>query len=417
MEVKRGYQQTKVGVIPDDWEVRKLGELGEPIIGLTYKPENIRKDGLLVLRSSNIGGNRLKYDDNVFVNVKIPPNLYTRLGDILVCVRNGSRQLIGKSAFIDEKATGHTFGAFMSIFRTDYSNFLFHLFTSDILRSQIQNNLGATINQITNKDLKSFFVPFPTNKTEQTTIANALSDADSLINSLEKLIAKKRNIKQGAMQLLFTGNKRLPGFSGQWETKQLEELVTTISSGIYGVENHSGSLVAMPVATTAHISDDDLWNEKAMQVRFFSREQLAAYSVEEGDLVVVKSSGSAASIKSGKIGLVAKDQAGTFVFSNFLMTLRPKAVISEFIYFYLTSHNVKKLLPSLVEASTYPNIRVNEYLAIDIPVPTSEEQTAIAAILSDMNTEIEGLEHKLAKYRLIKQGMMQELLTGKKRLI
>jgi type I restriction enzyme S subunit len=105
------------------------------------------------------------------------------------------------------------------------------------------------------------------------------------------------------------------------------------------------------------------------------------------------------------------------LFSNFLMLLRPTAIAPRFLYFYLCSYNVKKLLPTLVEASTYPNIRIDEYLNLQIPTPEPAEQTAIAAVLSDMDAEIAALEARRDKTRALKQGMMQELLTGRIRLL
>jgi type I restriction enzyme S subunit len=105
------------------------------------------------------------------------------------------------------------------------------------------------------------------------------------------------------------------------------------------------------------------------------------------------------------------------LFSNFLMLLRPITVAPRFLYSYLCSHNVKKLLPTLVEASTYPNIRIPEYLGLEIPIPPFPEQTAIAGVLSDMDVELAALEQRRDKTRALKQGMMQELLTGRTRLV
>lgn len=191
-----------------DWETKTLGEIGECIIGLTYSPEDVRESGLLVLRSSNVQNNCLAYENNVFVNIEVPERIRTKEGDILICVRNGSRDLIGKSAIIDKKAEGLTFGAFMSVFRTKYFDYVFHLFQSNILKRQIRDNLGATINQITNKDLGAFEIPFPL-VPEQKAIAQILSEMDAEIEALEIRRAKYKAVKQGMMQELLTGKTRL----------------------------------------------------------------------------------------------------------------------------------------------------------------------------------------------------------------
>lgn len=192
----------------EGWEVKKLGEIGECIIGLTYSPSNVKSEGKLVLRSSNIKGNRLAYEDNVFVDVQVSERLIVRKGDILICVRNGSRNLIGKCAYIDGKAIGETFGAFMSVFRSPYNDFVFHAFQSHCIQRQIEETIGATINQLTNKNLNSFEIPFP-NPIEQTRIACILSDMDNEIQALETQLEQYKRVKQGMMQSLLTGKIRL----------------------------------------------------------------------------------------------------------------------------------------------------------------------------------------------------------------
>lgn len=168
---KKGYKPSELGEIPEDWEIVRLGDVGETIIGLTYSPNDVAEYGTLVLRSSNVQQGKLAYSDCVYVNMSLPDRVIVREGDILVCVRNGSRQLIGKCALIDKKAEGHAFGAFMSIYRTQYSKFVFYQFQSDLIQSQINEMMGATINQITNKDMASFLIGLPCDPKEQTEIA------------------------------------------------------------------------------------------------------------------------------------------------------------------------------------------------------------------------------------------------------
>lgn len=193
----------------EEWEVKQLSEIGEALIGLTYAPSNIREHGVLVLRSSNISDGTLQFDNNVFVEADIPERIMVQPGDILICVRNGSRDLIGKCAMIDERCEGMTFGAFMAVFRTPYYRFIHHQFQSEILKKQIHEHLGATINQITNKSLNSFRVPLPKSEAEQLAIADALSDMAAEISLLEAKLSKARQVKQGMMQELLTGRVRL----------------------------------------------------------------------------------------------------------------------------------------------------------------------------------------------------------------
>ena len=191
-----------------EWEETTFGQIGECIIGLTYKPENVVEHGLLVLRSSNVQNGRLAYDNNVHVNLQVAEHLYTQLGDILVCVRNGSRALIGKCAVIDSTAVGVTFGAFMSVYRTNYWRFVLYAFQGDDIQRQIRDNIGATINQITNKDMKAFRLRLPP-EAEQTAIAEVLMDMDAELAALEQRREKTRALKQAMMQELLTGRVRL----------------------------------------------------------------------------------------------------------------------------------------------------------------------------------------------------------------
>ena len=138
----------------------------------------------------------------------VAEHLYTRPGDILICVRNGSRSLIGKCALIDEKAAGLTFGAFMSAYRTRHWRFIFHAFQAGDIQRQGRENIGATINQITNKDMKALRVSVPP-VAEQNAIAAVLTDMDAELAALERRLAKTRDIKQAMMQELLTGRTRL----------------------------------------------------------------------------------------------------------------------------------------------------------------------------------------------------------------
>jgi type I restriction enzyme S subunit len=200
--------QTRLPGFKGEWDDTTLGQIGESIIGLTYRPDHVVEHGLLVLRSSNIQEGKLAFEDNVHVNVSVPAHLVTQIGDILVCVRNGSRALIGKAALIDAQAAGLTFGAFMSVFRTRYWRYVFHAFRGDSIQGQIRDNIGATINQITNKDMRAFRLKLPP-QDEQLAIAAVLSDMDAEIAALEQRRDKTRALKQGMMQELLTGRIRL----------------------------------------------------------------------------------------------------------------------------------------------------------------------------------------------------------------
>ena len=211
--IPAGYKDSAVGIIPQEWEVATLGKLGKVISGLTYSPDDISDTGILVLRSSNIQNGMLCMADNVYVNtVSYNP---VKTGDILICVRNGSKNLIGKSAYITPHYEGSAFGAFMSIYRSANNNYLKHLFNSDIFYKNVHRNLGATINFINGNDLKKFVIPVPP-MAEQRKIAEILGVWDEAIEKQSRLIEKLELRKRALMQRLLTGRTRLPGFTAPW---------------------------------------------------------------------------------------------------------------------------------------------------------------------------------------------------------
>ena len=186
-----------------DWVTKKLSKLGKIINGLTYRPNDIQVNGLLVLRSSNVQNGQIVLDDCVFVNPDIKGANISRPNDILICVRNGSKQLIGKNAILPEGLPKSTHGAFMTIFRANNPTFTFQLFQTESYRSQVKADLGATINSINTKNFIKYEFVIPKNSKEQEKIASFLSAADDLIEAQSQKIEDLQNHKKGLLQQLF----------------------------------------------------------------------------------------------------------------------------------------------------------------------------------------------------------------------
>ncbi len=186
-----------------EWENKTLGEVGENIIGLTYSPTDVTNDstGILVLRSSNIKEGRLDKSDQVRVNKKIKDKIIIQPNDILICTRNGSQRLIGKSVIINDDEI-MTFGAFMSVYRSHYNRFIAYLMQTPWFFEQVQMNLGARINQITTGTLNEFTFDFPCLE-EQTKIANFLSAIDQKIEVVVQQIEQAKQWKKGLLQQMF----------------------------------------------------------------------------------------------------------------------------------------------------------------------------------------------------------------------
>ncbi|ENM3881942.1 TPA: restriction endonuclease subunit S [Vibrio cholerae] len=416
--IPSGYKQTEVGVIPEDWEVVTLGDIGQTVIGLTYSPNDVADFGTLVLRSSNVQNGKLAYADNVYVNMELPERVIVKQGDILICVRNGSRQLIGKCALIDENAEGSAFGAFMSIFRTKYSVFVFYQFQSDLIQNQINEIMGATINQITNKDMSGFKITLPSDEKEQTAIANALSDVDALISELEKLIAKKQAIKTATMQQLLTGRTRLPQFAlredgtpKDTKPSELGEIpedweVVTLGTASSFINGRAYSLHEWENSGTPVIRLQNLTGRG--DEYYYSNLQLPEKQYcKSGDLLFMWSATFGPVIWRGPKA----------IYHYHIWKIACEVGYGQSYLFYLLDDMTEKLKRSSSSGGTMLHVTKEKMESTKAAFPSYEEQTAIATILSDMDAEIQALEQRLGKTRQIKQGMMQELLTGKTRLV
>ena len=411
MELMPGYKRSDVGVIPDDWDAKPLGEIGDSLIGLTYRPSEVRKYGTLVLRSSNVQNGTLCFDDNVFVDADIPDRIMVRPGDILVCVRNGSRDLIGKSALIDERAVGMTFGAFMAVFRSEHGKLLHHVFQSGIFKKQINEHLGATINQITNKSLNSFKVPLPPTDEERTEIANALSDVDALLATLDQVIAKKRDLKQATMQQLLAGETRLPGFSGNWEVKQLGDIGQFLKGrGVKKDEAQSGTLPCIRYGEIYTHHNDYI---KSFNSWISPQVAATATRLKQGDLLFAGSGETKEEI--GKC-VAFIDDCEAYAGGDTVI-LRAAGVNPMFMGYYCNTAPIAAQKASKGQGDAVVHISAVALSSIVLALPSLSEQNAIATVFSSMDSELSVLESRRDKTRNIKQAMMQELLTGKTRLV
>jgi len=209
----------------DNWSKTTLGRLGNTINGLTYSPDNIVESGLLVLRSSNVFEGKLVFTDNVFVDMTIPDKQKSKNGDILICVRNGSRSLIGKNAIIDYDNLNATHGAFMTMFRGESNYFVYQLLQTNKYYKQVRADLGATINSINGSNLRAYKFNIPSRQDEQKKIADFLSAIDKKISQLKEKHTLLQQYKKGVMQQLFSQQIRFKDDGGNafpdWHVDQL----------------------------------------------------------------------------------------------------------------------------------------------------------------------------------------------------
>ncbi|HEX6981314.1 MAG TPA: restriction endonuclease subunit S [Balneolaceae bacterium] len=432
--VPEGYKRTEVGLIPEDWKVKKLVELTPEVnkygivdgpFGSNLKSEHYRKKGIPVISSGFVTQGRFEGSDYNFVDKsKFLKEKRSAVapGDI-VMAKIGAR--CGISAIMPD---GHEIGLLsgnalkISIDELKYSKYfvwqyLFHLYKTggidDIKTTGAQPAISIT-------NLRKIKVPLPPNLEEQRVIAEALSGVDELIASLDTLIEKKQKIKKGTMQQLLTGKKRLPGFRREWEEKSFYQCFHFLKSGTNSRSDLSnkGSIGYIHYgdihAKWTGVLDCD--NDSIPCINQNKVKHLP--QLEEGDLILADASEDYEGIGAG---IEVRNVNGRKIVAGLhTILLRAKDdCLADGFKAYITS--IKKVKKSLIEVATGTTvygISKSKLMQVDILLPpTIEEQKAIAQILGDMDEEIQSLQQKRAKYQKIKQGMMQELLTGKTRLV
>lgn len=403
---KPGYKHTHLGWIPEEWDAKPLEQLGKPFIGLTYTPEDVcdAQSGTLVLRSSNVQQGGLAFYDNVYVSCTIPARATAREGDILICVRNGSRSLIGKSALIDSRADGMAFGAFMSIFRSPINYYLHHVFKSATFQKEINKNIGATINQITSADLLSFVVPLPRSSDECIKIASILSTWDEAMQKTQQLIEQLKQRNKGLMQHLLTGKKRLKGFSGKWKHIKLRQVASEVS-----IKNKEDKELTVLSCTKYDGLVDSL---KYFGRRVFS-EDTSTYKVVPTEHFAYATN----HIEEGSIGY--QTAYAVALISPMYTVFKTTADIDDnFLYKVLKSqhyiHEYQKRMEGSIDRRG--GLRWCEFSKIPIAQPALEEQIAIAKCLDKANEELKLYEQQLANLQEQKKGLMQKLLSGEVRV-
>ena len=395
MEIRKGYQQTEIGLIPEDWEVKKLGELGVFKKGKGIKKDQVLGDGIACVRYGEIytHHNNIVRKFNSFISEAIASQSQKlRKGDLLFAGSGETADEIGKCvAFLDDfeaYAGGDVIILTPYDFDSRYFGYLINFGVVALQKSKMGQ--GDAIVHIYPKNLAEIYTPLPP-LPEQRAIAAALSDVDSLLTALDALITKKRLIKHGAMQELLTGKKRLPGFSGYWEVKKLGD-VAEIKTGKKNNEDK--------VENGAY----------PFFVRSQNIERINSYSFD-GEAILVPGEGGIGNIFHYINGKFDYHQR-VYRISDFL-----EDTCGKFIYFTMAQHFNQQAMRNTVKA-TVDSLRLPTFLEFEFPSPPSlAERTAIAEILTDMDTEIAALEQRREKTRLLKKGMMQELLPGRIRLI
>jgi len=381
-QIPTGYKQTDVGVIPEDWEAKRFGDVGSiKTCRRVYNHETKETGTVPFYKIGTFGEEADAYISKSLYESYKKRFPFPKKSDILISasgtigrtvVYNGEISYFQDSNIIwidnDEKLVSN--------------DYLHH-----IIRVTKFNTEGGTIQRLYNSILsdKEFICP---PKLEQSFIARALSDIDSLISKLNQLIQKKKNIKQGAMQELLTGKRRLPGFSGEWEDTTLGNVVDMRKGQLItsNTIKHGNVPVIAGGKTPAY------YHNKANRL---------------GKTITVSASGASA----GYVWIHSSP-----IFASDCSTIEESSNYSiGFIYYWMKL--MQEEIYYLQTGGAQPHIHPSDLNPMPILIPSIEEQMAVEQVLSDMDTEVDNLVNKNLKYKKLKQGMMQQLLTGKIRLI
>lgn len=423
--VKQGYKQTEVGVIPEDWEVNSIQSVVKSYrTGGNYKNSPEVTESPLI-KMGNLSRGYINLHKIEYIARGVVPNPVDRLqyGDVLFNTRN-TPELVGKTVVWRNELPCAYYNLNLLRFEFDSERvepFFFNaiLNTKEAIAELKNIAKGTTsVAAIYPQDLMNVKIPIP-QISEQRRIEKAITDMDDLVGLLEKQIAKKKAIKQGTMQELLTGKRRLPGFSGEWGTFVFGDLFDFIPNNAFTrtqlsdsgkVKNiHYGDILTKFRAYISADSNEIPYIKKEIDLGRFAEK---CY-LQSGDIVIADT---AEDETVGKALEVINVECPVLAGQHTLLC-RPKVRFSEkFLGYYLNAACYHDQLLPFIVGTKVSSISKASVAQTRLAMPKYEEQQAISCILSDMDDDITELEKKLAKYRQIKQGMMQQLLTGKIRL-
>ena len=382
-----------------EWEIVQLGKIGLIVSGLTYSPKDIHNDGVLVLRSSNVKEGRLVFDDNVYVKTKdFNPVIEN---DILICVRNGSKRLIGKNTIISKENKGFAFGAFMSVYRSKNNRFIYQWFKTEKYKKEVYKNLGATINSINGNNLKKFKIPFPS-LLEQKKIAEFLSLLDERVVTQNQIIKNLESLMLGLRQKIFSQQIRFKDDEEnefpEWTKVRLDNLISktdkknkqNIQYPIYSINNKEGFL---PQGEQFEGMDS---NERGYDISLYKviNKNTFAYNP--------------ARINVGSIGY--SGDLENVIISSLYVCFKTKDLLEDkYLLQYLNTLQFNKDVLRYSEGGVRQYLFFENFSKIKIPLPGIKVQVKIANFLTSLNKKIEKEKEILAQYEQQKKYLLQNM--------
>ena len=417
--VKPGYKQTEIGVIPEDWEIKYLSDFGKIQSGGTPSTTMAEYWGgnIAWCTPSDITSTPTKYinvTERTITEAGLNNSAATVMpaGSILLCTRATIGELKINSI---PMATNQGFKN-ITVNNSGNAEFLYYLLQTKKSR-MLDLAIGSTFLEISKTPLSKILLQIPM-RDEQNKIADALSDMDNLVVVLEKQIAKKKAIKQGTMQELLTGKRRLPGFSGEWGTKKLEDYCSLITkqTGFDYSAYIKPALITRKMPNTFPMIQTI--NFRGRKFTFETDYYIPQSVAMQFPNIVLNKKCVLFSIVGASVGNVGLYPGSITAFCGGAIgiTRFRNEQDAEWVFNYMSSPDGQSQIQYVTKGGAQATVTIADIRNFKIPTPEKGERDAISGILENMDHEIEALEQKLEKYRQVKQGMMQQLLTGKIRL-
>ena len=415
-EVPAGYKRTEIGMIPENWDVVSLGDLFVFKNGLN-KAKHFFGHGIPIVNYMDVFGNSgltmVDLSGKVSLHHQEITNFKIQQGDVFFTRTSETIEDIGAASVMLDDPDSTVFSGFVLRARARNDRLLDlykkYCFSLRVVRSQIISNATYTTRALTSgRSLSTVRIAVPP-KSEQRAIAEALSDMDGLIESLEALIAKKQAVKQAAMQQLLTGKIRLPGFREKWETKRIGEFTDCTAGGTPSTlipEYWGGAIRWM---NSGELNDKIIHDVEGRITDLGLRESNTKIIPPGCVLVGLAGQGKTRGTVAFNTIELCMNQSIAAIYPN-------EFFVSEYLYYNLDAR-YEELRGMSTGDGGRGGLNLQIIRAIDVPFPKIDEQHSIAAILSDMDAEIAALEQRRDKTRTLKQGMMQQLLTGRTRLL
>ncbi|MDO8843437.1 restriction endonuclease subunit S [Methylicorpusculum sp.] len=410
-QVPKGYKQTEVGVIPEDWELASIEDVAQITTGSKNTQDKI-EDG--------------EYPFFVRSQTVEHINSYSYDGEAVLTAGDG----VGTGKvfhYIRGKFDAHQRVYRISEFSSRLNGYFFYLYFSNHFYNRImQMTAKSSVDSVRREMIAKMLIPLPPTKAEQEAIAEALSDADALIEALEQLVAKKRQLKQGAMQELLTGKRRLPGFETKlgvkiteigtipidWEYLQIADFIDLLTGFPFPSSKYSMSGIRLLRGSNVKRGITD-WSDDGTAYWPSATSELKKYLLKSGDIVIAMDG----SLVGRSFAMLSDCDLPALLLQR-VARIRPAVIDQKYLKEWICSPRFTDHCDAVKTVTAIPHISPADIRSFQITIPpTKAEQIAIAQILTDMDAEITVLDTKLTKARAVKQGMMQQLLTGKIRLV